>query len=93
MNRRINHHTWEENLINNDGPLAEFCGHVALEQLKDDLDFVNEQPTGSDMYSLMPWPQVCSHPRVSKESFDQCQLGQRDSKRETSQETYHIVGI
>ena len=58
MNLHINRYTWEQNLKNNGGPLAESCGHAALEQLGDNLDFVNEQPTGNDMYSLMPWPQV-----------------------------------
>ena len=33
------------------------------------------------MYSIIePWPRVCAHPRHFRISFDQCQLGQRNSK-------------
>ena len=39
----------------------------------DNLDYVNEQPTGSTMYTTAePWPKVCSHPRFCTGMFDLC---------------------
>ena len=80
MNKLINNSTYMRNIQTVDKPLAKFCVEVALEQLHDNLDYVNEQPAGSSMYGVVPWPQVCAHPRCCKELFDQCKLGQRDSK-------------
>ena len=80
MNRVINPATWQYNFDTVDGPLAQFTGEVALEQLAGNLDFVNEQPAGSYLYHIAPWPEVRRHPRVVSVIFDQCQLGQRNSK-------------
>ena len=80
MNKLINHSTYMRNLQTVDKPLAKFCADVTLEQFHDNLDYVNEQPVGSSMYEVVPWPKVCAHPRFCKETFDQCQLGQRNSK-------------
>ena len=78
MNKLINYSTYTRNLQIVGNPLAKFCVEVALEQLHDNLDYVNEQPVGSSMYEVVPWPKACAHPRFYKEAFDQCQLGQRN---------------
>ena len=80
MNRQLHPETWQRNHDTVDGPLAQFAGQVAYHQLQDDLDFVNEQPVGSTLYLTELWPAVLKHPRVVSEKFDQCQLGQRNSK-------------
>ena len=81
MNKYLHPDTYEANLKTVDKPLAKFAGEVAWEQLQDELDYVNEQPVGSTMYTTVhPWPRVCSHPRHYRVSFDQCQLGQRNSR-------------
>ena len=77
MNRITNHITWQHNYDTVDKPLAKFAGGVAQEQLADNLEFVNEQPVGSKLYDVKPWPEVLKHPRVEGEKFDQCQLGQK----------------
>ena len=79
MNKYLHPDTDEHNLNTVNGPLAKFVGQVAFEQLSDNLDFVNEQPTGSYLYEIDPWPEVLKDPRVSSTRFDQCQLGQRNS--------------
>ena len=81
MNKVLNHDTWQQHYESVDKPLAQFCGQVALEQLEDEYDFVNEQPVGSSLYQETPWPQVLKHPRRRSVIFDQCQLGQRTTKR------------
>ena len=79
MNRITNHDTWQHHYDTVDKPLAKFSGEVAYEQLMDELDFVNEQPTGSDLYEVQPWPKVLKLPGVISETFDQCQLGHKNS--------------
>ena len=64
MNRYLHPDTYEHKLNTADGPLAKFAGQVAFEQLSDNLDFVNEQPTGSYLYGVEPWPKVLQDPRV-----------------------------
>ena len=81
MNTKVNHTTYTRNLQTVDKPLAKFCAEVALAQLHGNLDYANEQPTGSSMYETVePWPKVCAHPRFCKEICEPCQLGQRNSK-------------
>ena len=82
MNKILHPVTWQRHHDSVDRPLAQFAGYAAVEQLKDLLDFVNEQPVGSSLYQITPWPEVLDHPRVRSTRFDQCQLGQRSSKEE-----------
>ena len=79
LNRVKHHSTWQKNHDTVDKPLAHFAGMVAEAQLSDGLDFVNEQPVGSALYEVNPWPEILKHPRVSSINFDQCQLGQKNS--------------
>ena len=58
-------------------PLARTCGAVAMYQPERDRDFFAEQPAGSWMYWIEPWPAVRRHPRTTRELLDQCQTGAR----------------
>ena len=62
MNRLLYPETWKRNLDTVDGPLAQFAGQVAHQQLLDELDFVNEQPVGSSLShrSLASSPEASS---------------------------------
>ena len=91
MNRYLNPETYERHLTTVDGPLAKFAGEVALEQLADELDFVNEQPTGSYLYEVDPWPSVLKDPRVCSTIFDQCQLGQCNSRGQHVKKSTQLV--
>ena len=64
---------------------------MAEAQLADELDFVNEQPVGSSLYLIDPWPAVLKHPRVTSEKFDQCQLGQKNSKGQPVRKPTELV--
>ena len=52
MNKYLHPDTYEHNLNTVDGHLAKLAGQVAFQQLSDNLDFVNEQPTGSSLYRV-----------------------------------------
>ena len=84
--------TFHEHYDKVDKPLAKFSGQVALQQLLDEFDFVNEQPVGSSMYLVHPWPEVLRHPRKTSVKFDQCQLGQRNSNREPVKKPTELIG-
>ena len=74
MNRQIAPETWKESLKYAER-LSRFCAYVALAQYEDGRDWVNEQPTSSDMYEYHPWPKVREHPRTVVGKFHQCQCG------------------
>ena len=56
-------------------PLVRFCGHVAELQLEKSLHFIQEQPLGSWLYSVQPWPQILRHAAVVQQSYDRCAAG------------------
>eukprot|EP00971_Amphidinium_carterae_P303256 6025793-Amphidinium_carterae.2 len=58
-------------------PHGALCAEVAGEQLEGGRTFVCEQPTGSQLWHLDPWPRVIAHPDTAAVNFDQCRLGQR----------------
>ena len=76
LNRQINYASWQERL-EYALRLGSFCGHVALAQYGDKRDWLNEQPTSSDLYTYGPWPLVKQHPRTVVARFHQCQTGAR----------------
>ena len=76
MNRHLHPQTWNEHL-DDALKLGSFCGEVALAQYGDERDWLNEQPTNSDLYAYAPWPQVRQHPRTVIGRFHQCQTGAR----------------
>ena len=88
MNRIIRPETVQHNDDTVDKLLAQFAGQVVYAQLLDELDFVNEQPIGSYLYQVDPWPEVLKDPRVSSTRFDQCQLGQRNSQGQHVKKSY-----
>eukprot|EP00971_Amphidinium_carterae_P334950 6470522-Amphidinium_carterae.1 len=57
-------------------PHGAFCGEVAGEQLDSQRAFACEQPTGSKLWFLDPWPKVLAREGTASVSFDQCRLGQ-----------------
>ena len=57
------------------GPLANFCGKLALRQSQLGLFYVNEQPFPSSMYEIAPWPQVRARDDCHRVVFHQCKLG------------------
>eukprot|EP00959_Pyramimonas_sp_CCMP1952_P328411 6875519-Pyramimonas_sp.AAC.1 len=76
MNRQLFPDTWEESL-DYALKLSTFCAVVALAQYDDGRDWLNEQPTASDMYTYDPWPKVREHPRTVVGNFHMCQMGAR----------------
>ena len=90
VNKVINPDTYDEN-YKVDAVLACFVGRVAKAQLAGMLDFVEEQPTGSTLYQVQPWPEVMQHPRTVSVRFDQCQLGQRNSRGEHVKKPTELV--
>ena len=78
MNRRLYPETWQEH-YDYAYILGRFCGEVALAQDDDDLDWLAEQPVGSELYDLEPWPQVRARRRTTRVKFDQCQCNAKTS--------------
>ena len=76
MNRQIHPQSWKQRL-DYALKLGSFCGRVALAQYDDGRDWLNEQPTNSDLYDYEPWPRVRQHPRTVIGRFHQCQTGAR----------------
>eukprot|EP00959_Pyramimonas_sp_CCMP1952_P018335 388135-Pyramimonas_sp.AAC.1 len=76
MNRQLYPDTWQESL-ECALKLSTFCAAVALAQYGDGRDWLNEQPTSSDMYTYDPWPKVREHPRTVAGNFHMCQMGAR----------------
>ena len=61
-------------------PLARLSGEVALYQLAVARHFLNEQPQGSDLYDIPPWPRVRVHPNVVICIMHQCMADNRCSR-------------
>ncbi len=79
LNRAKHPDSWEEH-VKYALTLGVLCGETALQQDQDGLDWLNEQPASSDLYSYDPWPRVCANPKTVKEIFDQRQCKARSSK-------------
>ena len=74
LNRVLNQDAWFESL-HDAAPIAEFCGEVAMYQMRQQRHFAVEQPKGSTLFDMTPWPEVLEDPRVVSIVFDQCQVG------------------
>ena len=59
-------------------PISKLCGELALYQLEHGFDFLSEQPQGSTLYNIKPWPAVAGHVRAVKCIVHQCMAGQVD---------------
>ena len=56
-------------------PIGRLCGRVAQYQMRNGLHFVNEQPEGSQLYSLTEWRQLRQRYNVIVGKFDQYMAG------------------
>ena len=63
MNQQLYPETWREH-YDYACVLGVFCAQVALVQDDDGLDWLAEQPVGSDLFNLPPWPQVRARTRT-----------------------------
>ena len=75
MNQIINQDAWRRSLRIAE-PIAKLCGEIALIQLSGNRHYLVEQPTGSTLFKVVPWPTVVRDRRSLSIAFDQCQVGQ-----------------
>ena len=74
LSRIIHHDTWARN-VQISKQLANLCGQVAMEQLRDRRHYVIEQPAGSALFQLDSWQRIA--PTAFWTRFDQCRFGLR----------------
>ena len=74
LNYQINHGAWAE-AFERDRPHLEFCGRVALAQLRAGRFFFAENPWPTWLTHVHPWPLILNRPGVYAPVFDQCRLG------------------
>jgi hypothetical protein len=79
MGRIYHRGAWRASL-NYYRPFAQFCAAVALVQLDDGLDFINEQPLGSLMCLGPEWKEVARHPGVVRGVIHQRAAGRKDAR-------------
>ena len=61
-----------------DLPHIRYCGKVALKQMSLKRFFLREQPVGTWIDDIDPWPKVRSDPSVTAQNMDQCMAGAAD---------------
>ena len=61
-----------------DLPHLKFCGEIALLQLSHRRHFLREQPKGTRLNTIDPWPKVLENESVLSMLIDQCMAGQKD---------------
>ena len=61
-----------------DLPHMQFCGEIALLQLTHQRHFLREQPKGTTLNTIDPWPKVLENESVLSMMIDQCMAGQKD---------------
>ena len=81
INRQLHPETWQQSL-DETLELGRFCGRVALVQYHRQRDWLNEQPSASDLYNHDPWPNVAAHPQTVVARFHQCQFGAKTVRGE-----------
>ena len=75
LNQVINQDAWHRSL-SVASPIAKLCGVLAKIQLEGNRHFLVEQPVGSTLFQVQPWPAVVKDSRSLSLTFDQCQVGQ-----------------
>ena len=75
LNQVINQDAWHRSL-SVASPIAKHCGVLAKRQLEGNRHFLVEQPVGSTLFQVQPWPAVVKDSRSLSLTFDQCQVGQ-----------------
>ncbi len=74
-----NHGTWKKH-HEQDLPHIQYCGHIALTQIKKKRFFIREQPAGTWIDHIPPWTEVWKDEAVICQTMDQCMAGCVDSK-------------
>ena len=77
FNSVMHHDTWRKH-HEEDLPHLKFCAIVALLQIELGRYFLREQPNGTRLSEIDPWPQVHEDPAVLSITMDQCMAGCRD---------------
>ena len=77
FNATVNHSTWQRH-YNEDLPHLKYCGEVALRQLRLNRYFLREQPAGTQLDEIDPWPKVWEYETVESQMMDQCEAGAID---------------
>ena len=92
-NQQIHPEAWQRS-VERAEPLAAFTGKVAALQIAEGRYFVNEQPFPSNLYRVVPWPEVRRHPTCLRVVFHQCMVGQcvagQPAKKPTELVANHI---
>ena len=73
----MNHETWL-NHHQEDLPHLQYCGKVALKQIQLGRYFLREQPVGTWIDQIEPWPKVQTYEIVVTQNMDQCMAGTED---------------
>ena len=77
FNMVMNYDTWHKH-HEEDLPHISYCGRVALKQLRLKRYFLREQPAGTQMDQIDPWPMVRQDKSVLSTLMDQCAAGAVD---------------
>ena len=89
LNRVIHPETWEQSrqyaLV-----LSNLCAEIADFQYRDDLDWIVEQPTRSDVYDTPAWKRIRMHSRTVIAICDQCQCGARNAAGEHTRKSSEL---
>ena len=74
FNAQVNYTTWLKH-HNEDLPHIKFCGTAAI--IQDNLGryFLREQPTGTWVDQIDPWPTLANKSHIAKTNIDQCATG------------------
>ena len=78
-NYQMNYYTWKQH-FDEDLPHLQYCGKVALKQMRLGRYFLREQPAGSKLDGVEPWPAVQDHESVKTVLMDQCMAGAKDEQ-------------
>ena len=76
-NEMMYHDTWSRH-HKEDLPHLQYCGEVALKQMQKGRFFLREQPAGTRLDYINPWPKVLAHGSVITQLMDQCMTGKKD---------------
>ena len=77
-NRVHNYNAWHKHHVE-DLPHIRYCGHVALRQAKHERYWIREQPSGTTIDDIEPWPAVWKYGNTVGIIIDQCAAGAVDS--------------
>ena len=85
-NSMMHYSTWNRH-HQEDLPHLKYCGQIALKQMELGRYFLREQPAGTQLDHIAPWPEVQSHESVMTQLMDQCMAGAQDDQGRPVQKT------